>query len=57
MILALYLVHVALDYVSNRQAIEAAVVAGIVMVLMRASTMLIRVSTAARIAYRDSQSK
>lgn len=53
--IALFQIRVALNYVSNRQVVEAAVVGFILLALLRAGVLLIRMSTAARIALKDAQ--
>lgn len=53
--LALMLLKIGVDYVSNRHVVEAGVVAMMVLGLLRAAVLLIRMSTAARIALRESK--
>ena len=49
---AIVLVKLVLDYVSNRQVVEGGVVAALSIGLLRSGILLIRMSTAARIASR-----
>jgi hypothetical protein len=51
--LSLLLVRVALQYLENRQVVEAGVVVALVIAFLRMGILLIRVSTAARIARND----
>ncbi len=53
---ALMLIAFALDYVSSRRVVEAGVVVVAAIAVLKAGTLLVRVSTAARIAVRDEQS-
>ncbi|GAB5403779.1 MAG: hypothetical protein Aurels2KO_20100 [Aureliella sp.] len=52
-ILSLWILSIGLQYVQNRQIVEGGVVAVIGLGVMRAGVLLVRVSTAARIAIRD----
>lgn len=51
--LALLLVKIGIDYVSTRHVVEAGVVAMMALGLLRAGVLLIRMSTAARIAIKE----
>ncbi len=50
---AIFLIKTALGYTENRQVVEAGVVSIMALGTMRAGLLLIRVSTAARIALRQ----
>lgn len=49
---AVVLIKVVLDYVDNRQVVEGGVVAALSIGVLRAGILLVRMSTAARIASR-----
>lgn len=51
---SLWILSISLEYVDNRQIVEAGVVGMIGLGIMRAGILLVRVSTAARIAIRES---
>ncbi len=50
---AMLLMRTALLYISNRQVAEGAIVVFILLAVLRSGILLIRISTAARIAARD----
>ncbi len=52
-LLSLWVLSIGLQYVQNRQIVEAGVVAVIGLGIMRSGILLVRVSTAARVAMRD----
>lgn len=52
--LSLVLVRAVLQYLENRQVVEAGVVVALVIAFLRTGILLVRVSTAARIATRSS---
>lgn len=52
-LLSLWILSFGLQYVENRQIVEGGVVAMIGLGVMRAGVLLVRVSTAARVALRD----
>ncbi len=52
-VVALWILKSALDYVTSRQVVEAGTVALVGLGVLRAGVLLIRVSTAARIALKD----
>ncbi len=51
--LSLVLVRAVLQYLENRQVVEAGVVVALVIAFLRTGILLVRVSTAARIATRS----
>lgn len=51
--LSMVLARIALLYISNRQVVEGAVVVFLLLAMLRGGILLIRISTAARIAARD----
>lgn len=51
--LAMIMVRFAFVFVSNRQVVEAGVIGLILMAVLRAGILLIRMSTAARVAMRE----
>lgn len=51
---SLWILSISLNYVDSRQIVEAGVVGMIGLGIMRAGILLVRVSTAARIAIRES---
>lgn len=51
-VFAVVLVQIALGYISNRQVVEGGVVAATSIGLLRTGILLVRMSTAARIASR-----
>lgn len=51
-VVAVVLVKIALDYISNRQVVEGGVVSALSVGILRAGILLVRMSTAARIASR-----
>ncbi len=52
-VLSLWILSFGLQYVENRQIVEGGVVAMIGLGVMRAGVLLVRVSTAARVALTD----
>ena len=48
--LALYIIRIAIDFVGNRQVLEAGIVMGGALLVMRCGMLLIRLNTVARIA-------
>ncbi len=52
-LIALWILSVALEYSTTRQVVEAGVVGVIGLGVLRAGILLVRLSTAARIALRD----
>ena len=53
---ALYLITIALGFVSNRQVLEASIVVFASVAVMRVAVLLIRMNTAARISQRSDRS-
>lgn len=52
-VVAIGLLKIGVDYVSNRQVVEAGVITMMALGTLRGGILLVRVSTAARIAHRE----